>query len=772
MWATVIGFSIVVVETALAADLPVIHRMLPGALCPGKVTEVTVRGEHLSEVTRVWTSFACKCEVLSTEENGKTIKCRMTVPRDQQVGIGAIRVATKNGVSGARLIMLDDMASLTEAENNHSLQTAQEIELPVVIDGTTDPRRSDFFKMNVTAGDRLSAEIVADRLGSRLDSVLRLLNSDGEELAFSDDRPGVLADSRWSYEFGETGVVYIELRDVRHEGSVDHYYRLRLGDFPLLAVAFPLGGAAGSITTFTLAGPYTGPLAPVTLLLPDDGHPRKIPLSTSYRSADGSGFVNVRVASGPESVEIEPNDQQPSATPITVPCAINGRFEQPGDTDYFKFTAAKGARLVFTGHTRTLGAPSDLYLRLLNQEGTQLVEVEDAGRNEGVVDYTFADEGDYFLAVEDLLHEASPTHVYRIEVEPFRPRFELSVEPETLNVPHGGTFVSQVVVTRSEYTGPIELSVEGAGSDLKLSGHTIASDAKTAALKVTLPERIQPGELHMVRIVGTAKIDDKTVMSQASTLSALRKMMRKYPFPPAVLDGQIALAVGPRFPPFFEISIQSGAAYFGQRVGSSTFKVLLNRLDEQFTDSVAVSIEGLPEGITAEVEPIEKGKSETTVIQNGPENLEAGVHQIRVIATGTFENQTKTVVLDEVPLYIIEPLRVTLKPKGPLQPGGNQRVTVCVQRFGEEKHPVRVSWKQAPPEILVPLEIMIPPDKSEVDIELAATSGAVPKTSAELVVEATTMVKDEEVTVESAPVALTIAREEVLPAAEGEEGSS
>ena len=66
MWATVIGFSIVVVETALAADLPVIHRMLPGALCPGKVTEVTVRGQHLSEVTRVWTSFACKCEHIET----------------------------------------------------------------------------------------------------------------------------------------------------------------------------------------------------------------------------------------------------------------------------------------------------------------------------------------------------------------------------------------------------------------------------------------------------------------------------------------------------------------------------------------------------------------------------------------------------------------------------------------------------------------------------------------------------------------------------------
>jgi hypothetical protein len=169
---------------------------------------------------------------------------------------------------------------------------------------------------------------------------------------------------------------------------------------------------------------------------------------------------------------------------------------------------------------------------------------------------------------------------------------------------------------------------------------------------VTLPASVKPGSLHAVRLVGRAKIGEREFVTAASTTPALVKQMPANPFPPANLDGALALGVGPVYPPFFELSVNDNKSPFSQTAGTGSFKVKIKRTDRNFKTPVALSIENLPSGVTADVKPVGKGQAEFEVALKGPTSLPESTQPIRVIGVATHNNQTKRVVLDNVMLEV------------------------------------------------------------------------------------------------------------------------
>src|SRR5689334_20973441 len=85
-----------------AAAAPQIADISPRALTPGKTVELTVRGQGLQNVRSLWTSFADRCEFAAANDEaaqkGEMLLCKVTVPRGEQVGVGAMRVVTADGV--------------------------------------------------------------------------------------------------------------------------------------------------------------------------------------------------------------------------------------------------------------------------------------------------------------------------------------------------------------------------------------------------------------------------------------------------------------------------------------------------------------------------------------------------------------------------------------------------------------------------------------------------------------------------------------------------
>ncbi len=754
--------SFIVLMTSLAAPSlaqpPSIGFTLPSAVVPGQPVDVTLFGGNLAGPTQFWTSFPCTVELApGVEKNGTDagkVVYRLTAPTESPPGFGALRVATAQGVSNLRLILLDDLATVVDNGANKTPETAQPLTLPVAVDGACEPESYDFYTFTATAGQRLSVEVFARRLGSPLDPVVRLLDSSGRELAYSDDEPGTGADCRFVHEFAADGAYRLEVRDIRYQGGGGHRYRLRLGNFPLTTVAYPLAGKRGATVRLGVVGPAADGVLPLDLAVPADASLRQMFVRTRFAGGDCSSFVPFSVGDRPEAIEFEPNDTPEQSTLVSLSSHINGRFAAAKDRDFFQFDAKKGERYLFAGRTRDVGSPTDLYLRLYKADGAQLAEVDDSGTSEGVIDFTFPEDGTYRLMAEDLHRRGGPEHAYRIHVSPYRPGFSLSLEAETFNAPKGGVFVAKVNAARRDYGGPITLALAGATESFVLGGNVIPENKNETVMSVTLPPGLEPGQLISLNVVGTAKVGDADLTARASTLGALVAQLSGHPYPPAMLDGVVALGIGPVFGDFFKLAVEPQTVQLPQLIGTATFTVKTEKMNG-FDDQIALAVEGLPEGIAADAKAIEKGKADVQVTLTAPVALAEADFAFRLVGRAAFQNQPKQVVVEPLVLRVVKPLAISATAAGPLMAGGKQTLKFALTRYGDEKPAVNVELIGLPLGVSATQPLTIPEGQNELTVELtAAPDASIGK--AEIRLRGTAQIKGKAIAIESSPVPLEV----------------
>ena len=529
----------VVLALPASAQSPSLTQATPGALVPGQATELILQGANLSGATNLWTGF--KTEAI-TPKGGPAGALKLSVKLGSAVPVGvhAVRVASTNGVSNPLLLMVDDLPSVPDAGTNTSPTNAQALPWPVAVDGAAVALKPKCYRVTVKAGERLAIEVVAQRLGSKLDPVLRLLDAQGRELAFCDDESGLSGDCRIAHVFAAGGDYFIEVRDINYGGGADYRFRLRVGDFPLVNLPFPAGVKAGSPGTFTFVGPQVEKVPAVTATAAVEE--LRLPLSAKFPGGKSSGFGAAVVSGLTEVVEAEPNENAETATPFTLPAGLNGRFLKAKERDFWKFSAKKGQRVVFTAQTRSLGSASEVMLQLRDAKGTALISSAVNDASEGAVTNSIPADGTYFLVVDELIRRGGPQHAYRVEAELQPAGFALEADAEKAEAAPGGSFTVKVTVARRDYTGPITLSLAGI-EGAKLADEVIKDKAANTTLKVTLPDNAEPGSLTHFRIVGRAKIGEVEFATTARTTLALRKIYPTMPFPPRELDGPIALGV-------------------------------------------------------------------------------------------------------------------------------------------------------------------------------------------------------------------------------------
>lgn len=173
--------------------------------------------------------------------------------------------------------VVDTLPEIVETEPNNTIATAQVVTLPVIINGRVDkPGDWDVFRFDGKEGDQIVAEVYARRLDSPLDSVLKLTDAEGKQLAFNDDHEDKgsgldthHADSYIAFTLPRTGTYYVHLGDAQHNGGDGFGYRLRLSsprpDFELRVVPSALnvrGGASAPLTVYALRKDgFTGEIA-------------------------------------------------------------------------------------------------------------------------------------------------------------------------------------------------------------------------------------------------------------------------------------------------------------------------------------------------------------------------------------------------------------------------------------------------------------------------------------------------------------------------------
>ena len=443
---------------------PTLNPVLPLGMQPGSGLELTLTGTNLAEPVALWTSIpGAKVTIPTDANNGKEpakLRVKLDVPKDAPLGLYAVRLATTRGMSNLRLFCIDDLPQVNAEAAARKKETAQAVPIPSVVIGKADQEQTDYFKVSVKAGQRLSFEVLGRRLGSAFDPQISLVDArTGREVAYSNDSPGLQSDARLTHTFKEAGDYLVEVRDVTYRGGPDFHYRLRIGDFPCATTPVPMAAKRGSKVAVHFAGPNVEGVAPVEVTVPTD------PTVTVAAGGAEGGERAVRLAG--VAVRQRPRRadgagaEQRAGQGQPPPGAVrrDGRFEQKGDLDHFVFAAKKGQRYAIEARTQEYHSPTEVYMVLKDAKGGQV-----AASNPAVgqrIDYTAAADGDYALAVEHLHYWGGPAETYHLTVVPYEPGFDLSIALDRWDVAQGGTLSLPILLTRRDYTGPIEVSVAG-----------------------------------------------------------------------------------------------------------------------------------------------------------------------------------------------------------------------------------------------------------------------------------------------------------------------
>jgi hypothetical protein len=159
---------------------------------------------------------------------------------------------------------VDTLPECLEQEPNDQPARAQRVTSPVIVNGRigrTDD--CDVFCFDGRAGQEIVAEVVARRLNSPLDSILKLTDAAGRQLALNDDYEdkgaGLTthhADSWLRATLPADGTYYVHVSDMQHQGGKEYAYRLRLGpprpDFALRVVPSNISARAGTAVPLTV----------------------------------------------------------------------------------------------------------------------------------------------------------------------------------------------------------------------------------------------------------------------------------------------------------------------------------------------------------------------------------------------------------------------------------------------------------------------------------------------------------------------------------------
>ncbi|HMJ65323.1 MAG TPA: hypothetical protein VK615_08215, partial [Candidatus Binatia bacterium] len=410
---------------------------------------------------------------------------------------------------------------------NKSAATAQSIRKPIAVDGTTDELALDYYAFEAKKGEITSLDVVASRIGSKLDPVLRIVDAKSHELVFCEDARGVGRDCRIHFRASASGQYLAEVRDIAYQGGPQYFYRLRVGKIPFATCAYPLAAKPG--TELTVLGPPGEQFKPAKIEMPVA--PYAIVMDT---------FVPVHTADiESQQFEREPNDKREQAMEIVVPGVINGRFEKANDRDCFVFNAEKDQRWVFATRTRSFGSPCDVFLEVRDLEGKIIVSSNPSGPQDTSLTNQFKESGRYFLMAKELADGGAPDFVYQIEAKVFEPGFTMAVDDDKIEAKVGGETSLAVSCTRFDFSDKITVEFDGLPEGFKLEGATIDAKKTNATVKIKVPETATPGRLLTFKVVGVA--GEKR--AKASTLAALRRTFPLMLYPPAELDGVIALGI-------------------------------------------------------------------------------------------------------------------------------------------------------------------------------------------------------------------------------------
>jgi hypothetical protein len=332
---------------------PQINKITPSAVPRGRTATMVCEGVDLNRFNTIATNIPGATANLRGVSSERNCALELNVPPTTPPGTYELQLKTEDGISAPVKVIVDAYSAVAEQDAGGSPATGQKITMPTTVAGSIDRAGDvDFFRFEAKKGQELGVQIVTAAVGSKLEPTLQLVDLSGRVLAES-------GGGHLGYTFAEAGAYAIGVRDRDLRGGANMYYRLHVGEIPVVTAIFPLGLQRGSEADVRVQGVFLGTDKVHVKAPPDAAIGSKVALPLTTPRGTPLGNLQVTVGEFPESL----------ADTVAVPGTGNGTIASPGAAETWKFHANKGQRLIVETAARRLGSDLDSFIEILDKDG-------------------------------------------------------------------------------------------------------------------------------------------------------------------------------------------------------------------------------------------------------------------------------------------------------------------------------------------------------------------------------------------------------------------
>ncbi|MFL2863733.1 MAG: PPC domain-containing protein [Pirellulaceae bacterium] len=459
-------FAMLLIFTAVVqASSPTLSIITPRNVQRGAENTISFNGARLTDAEEIL-FYSPGFEVVELTPEAAKVTAKVNITAECRLGEHVAHVRCKSGLTEYRTFWVGPFGATAEVEPNSSFDAPQKIELNTTVHGVVTNEDVDYYAVELTAGQRISAEIEAMRLGTTLfDPYIAIIDAKRFELSADDDTPLTKQDAVASAVAKEAGTYYVMVRESSYAGNGNCRYNLHVGTFPRPLAVYPAGGKIGETIAVRFVGDPTGVINQ-SVQLPAERIDQYslVPQDANGVAPSGNPFM---LSENGNSLETEPNESVAEACAAELPNAFNGIIQAEGDIDCFKFTAKKGQVFDIECFARRLRSPLDPVMNLYNAAGGSLVGNDDSRGPDSYFRYTFPADGEYVLRITDHLKRGGDTFVYRVEFRPVKAELSLGIprvarysqSRQQIYVPRGGKYATLISASRANFGG--DITIEG-----------------------------------------------------------------------------------------------------------------------------------------------------------------------------------------------------------------------------------------------------------------------------------------------------------------------
>jgi hypothetical protein len=187
----------------------------------GTQFEVVITGENLDDAEELIFSDKRIYATRKVDSSGVLIPDHymVTIAPDCPVGIYESRIMTRLGVSSSRIFTVGQFPEFVQSKSNKTLESAVELPVGSIFNGTISERSVDYFKFIGKKGQRLVVDCASNGIDSKLNATVIIADEAGRDLLV--ERLGGVLE----YSVPKDGTYVIKIHELTFKGGPAFYYR-------------------------------------------------------------------------------------------------------------------------------------------------------------------------------------------------------------------------------------------------------------------------------------------------------------------------------------------------------------------------------------------------------------------------------------------------------------------------------------------------------------------------------------------------------------------